>query len=372
MATRVLVCVADDEGAGPGSRTALEDLLEQIEDVEVVQRMDSNVSFVVWQDGTAANVLRRAKVTGASVVSPAWVLACHQQACVVAPDQYIIDATAAASSATNKRAAPAKPATDSKRKATSKQAGSRKRPAEGSAAAEGNAEPAANDENQCPGVDDEAAARPEPKRAPYVKAVSDDEAKPSGKKEARRKTTTKKQCSIALSQVDDFVRDAAEDLAKNLPGYAVCDSVDFTHLVVGKAARTVKVFYAIARGAWILSSDWILQSLQAGKWLPPESFEFDDLPGKASRLANADGDHRGMFAGELVFVDDDVEPPKQTVQELFLACGAQIVQKPADASVCIGAGPSTGTVDVKWLFDSLIAFKKLDREEFTAPGSPIF
>lgn len=76
-----------------------------------------------------------------------------------------------------------------------------------------------------------------------------------------------------------------------------------THLVSDKpGARSLKAFFALARGmtaraahlhrarhgkhaagAWILSSDWVFQSVGKSEWVPEEPFETTVLSG--ARLA---------------------------------------------------------------------------------------
>lgn len=43
--------------------------------------------------------------------------------------------------------------------------------------------------------------------------------------------------------------------------------------VVSSEKRTLKVLEALARGCWLLSMDWVVQSFAAGHWLPESAFE---------------------------------------------------------------------------------------------------
>ncbi len=70
-----------------------------------------------------------------------------------------------------------------------------------------------------------------------------------------------------------------EAVAKELPGARIVwSNLDegmhpATHLVCGQNKRTEKVLLALGMGIWIVKWDWIIQSMEAHKWLPTEPFE---------------------------------------------------------------------------------------------------
>ncbi|KAJ8954891.1 hypothetical protein NQ318_016830 [Aromia moschata] len=68
-------------------------------------------------------------------------------------------------------------------------------------------------------------------------------------------------------------------IVKKLGGFVIEDEVSdkTTHLVAGEPKRTVNMLRAIARGCWIVKHEWLLKSLEEGKWLPEEDFEETDF-----------------------------------------------------------------------------------------------
>lgn len=50
-----------------------------------------------------------------------------------------------------------------------------------------------------------------------------------------------------------------------------------THLVSLEPRRTLNLLKGLVRGLWILDYTWIVDSLNAGKWLPEESHELQDF-----------------------------------------------------------------------------------------------
>ncbi|KAI9908455.1 hypothetical protein PsorP6_003124 [Peronosclerospora sorghi] len=106
----------------------------------------------------------------------------------------------------------------------------------------------------------------------------------------------------------------------------VVKSVDYaagvTHLIVGKnAKRTLKVLFAIARGAWLVSEDWAFSSLEHERWLPEEEFELDLFARKGAR---DEPDARQVFKHLKVFVGSHVEPPRDVLQSLVQVAGGEV------------------------------------------------
>uniref|UniRef100_M4BLB6 BRCT domain-containing protein n=1 Tax=Hyaloperonospora arabidopsidis (strain Emoy2) TaxID=559515 RepID=M4BLB6_HYAAE len=103
-------------------------------------------------------------------------------------------------------------------------------------------------------------------------------------------------------------------------------SVDYaagvTHLIVGKGAkRTIKVLFAIARGAWIVSEDWAFSSLEQERWLPEEDFELTMFANKYSR---EHPESRQKFKGMKFFVGPNVEPSREVLQSLIQVAGGEV------------------------------------------------
>lgn len=106
----------------------------------------------------------------------------------------------------------------------------------------------------------------------------------------------------------------------------VVKSLDYaaavTHLVVGKEAkRTIKVLFAIARGAWIVPEGWVFSSLEQERWLPEEEFELPVFANKGSRLHP---ESRQIFKGMKLHVGPNVEPSREVMQSLIQCAGGEV------------------------------------------------
>lgn len=115
----------------------------------------------------------------------------------------------------------------------------------------------------------------------------------------------------------------------NDPGHRkarVVKSVDYTagltHLVMGKdARRTIKVLFAIARGAWIVSEDWVFSSLEQERWLREENYELTMF---ANKYAREHPECRQIFKGMKVHVGSNVDPSREVLQSLVQVAGGEV------------------------------------------------
>lgn len=160
----------------------------------------------------------------------------------------------------------------------------------------------------------------------------------------------------------------------------VVKSVDYsagvTHLIVGKETRrTMKVLFAIARGAWIVTEDWAFSSLDQERWLPEEDFELTMFANKFSRLHP---DSRQIFKGMKFFVGSNVEPSREVLQSLIQVAGGEICKQISVADICICGDASLfrraqrakiRVVTSKWIFDSIATMKLEDDAKYTFDGS---
>lgn len=113
------------------------------------------------------------------------------------------------------------------------------------------------------------------------------------------------------------------------PGYRkarVVKSVDYsaavTHLIVGEdTKRTIKVLFAIARGAWIVSEAWVFSSLEREQWQPEEDFE---LAMHSNKFARMHPERRQIFKAMKFFVGSSVEPSREVVQSLLQCAGGEV------------------------------------------------
>ena len=96
--------------------------------------------------------------------------------------------------------------------------------------------------------------------------------------------------------------------------------------MVSSGARTIKTLSGITAGAWIVSPEWLMASLEKDEWLGEEPYEVHDtFPGAArSRLLLNGKSSKKLLSGMKVFVSGGTSPAPSDLQNLAIACGAEV------------------------------------------------
>ncbi|KAK7079813.1 Breast cancer 1, early onset [Halocaridina rubra] len=137
--------------------------------------------------------------------------------------------------------------------------------------------------------------------------------------------------SNQMNSVDKFIKKLApvgSSLQKNW-------STGITHVIVKPdenmlAQRTLKYLYGVASGVWIISFQWVSESLATNKMLPESEFEMLDTTGIA-------GPQRARMGFKPVFENCEffLSPPFQEVsldqlKDLVELSGARLVNSPGE------------------------------------------
>ncbi|CAM9568401.1 unnamed protein product [Chrysoparadoxa australica] len=156
---------------------------------------------------------------------------------------------------------------------------------------------------------------------------------------------------VAMSGLDeeakDTVRGCVKTMSKRLGQKVRTQLVDsskpsasFTHLVVpGESpARTLKVLFAMARGAAVVTPEWVCESLAAEKWLEVTNYEVQRF--KSRREASG-----ALLDKKVVHVSPSVkQPPRREVEQLVQALGGTLAQRQNSADLVIVPTANEGSV----------------------------
>lgn len=82
---------------------------------------------------------------------------------------------------------------------------------------------------------------------------------------------------IAITSVRSSVLKLCMSAVEKLDGFTLWSNnarnkESITHLVVGDDRRTLKVMLGVINGAYFLTPEWLIASMEAGRWLPQEDF----------------------------------------------------------------------------------------------------
>ena len=204
---------------------------------------------------------------------------------------------------------------------------------------------------------------------------SDDDKKKNkdGSPKKRKKIKKNRDVKISLSSIPTDTNAQISDIVNQMGVLVLEDDDAFysSHLIVGEKKRTLKVVSAIASGAWLVSQNWIFDSLVAGKWIFPEDkYELVDwFPGcKKSRL-----DSTRLLKGVKIALCGKTRAPLKELAHIVKNAGASIVDL-EECDICISengrylpaADLSKLNLSVSWLIDSVAAHEKLDNASYIA------
>uniref|UniRef100_A0A182XYS5 BRCT domain-containing protein n=1 Tax=Anopheles stephensi TaxID=30069 RepID=A0A182XYS5_ANOST len=178
------------------------------------------------------------------------------------------------------------------------------------------------------------------------------------------------------SEQSAFVKEAIA----RLDGFVVEPNVTdhTTHLVTLESRRTINLLRALIRGLWIVRYEWIVESYQAGRWLPEERFELSEF----SRAVQLNRSERQAFGSQYrnelytdfapFWISPRCPVPVQQLRELILLCRGKVTGNAARAKFLVvdpddnDAAPIEGQIVVApvWILDSITVnrVKKLSRK----------
>lgn len=175
---------------------------------------------------------------------------------------------------------------------------------------------------------------------------------------------------IAISCVSTATKEIVESAVQALGAFKSLprkspESAAFTHLIMQEHSRTMKLLFALARGAWVLGPEWIYRSLELGRWQSEEEFVLDFMEGiKLSRKASKGS---RLLKGRNVHVGPTSVPDQATLSALVTAAHGKLVSAEA-CDLCISSevvlGSAGPCVSTKWFFDSLEHYQLLDTKEY--------
>lgn len=156
-----------------------------------------------------------------------------------------------------------------------------------------------------------------------------------------------------------------------------------THVVLDKPKRTLKVLFGIARGAWIVDSQWVLDAFSFGKFPNEEKYECSLWPGASiSRRLRENNDGNLLLHRLKIFVFYNGQDPDlgAAISELVLLLGGILETNIDNCEICITSesclenmnegfmnsktGESPRILRHEWLFDSISEYKLMPYDEY--------
>jgi hypothetical protein len=160
-----------------------------------------------------------------------------------------------------------------------------------------------------------------------------------------------------------------------------------SHVVVAsleEPKRTLKVLAAIARGAWVVRSNWLYASLEARKWVDEAEHEVDAarFPGARAMRAAAAAAAPGLLSSRAFYIAGATRPKPEDLATIVKLAGGRVTKRDTEADIVLASEAHLrglkgkvphNTVSETWLFDCIVA-GRLDMPaaapEEAAPAAP--
>eukprot|EP00029_Vermamoeba_vermiformis_P010257 TRINITY_DN534_c0_g1_i1.p1 TRINITY_DN534_c0_g1~~TRINITY_DN534_c0_g1_i1.p1 ORF type:complete len:493 (-),score=59.26 TRINITY_DN534_c0_g1_i1:201-1679(-) len=196
------------------------------------------------------------------------------------------------------------------------------------------------------------------------------------KRSQRRHSKTFNTIRFLCSKCDESVHESASKLSAMMPTIVTFDLeadtlVGITHVVICKNERTLKVLQAIARGLYLVSSQWLHDCVEQKKILTADDYEaIDWFSGcRAAREGHAAG--KLLFADTNTWIESNTRVPVEDLRNMIMFAGGQMAKNRAEADVVISNEKLRGklqtkapVVSEKWVLDSLVGWDLLPYEDY--------
>ncbi|XP_070556283.1 microcephalin-like isoform X2 [Ptychodera flava] len=199
-------------------------------------------------------------------------------------------------------------------------------------------------------------------------SLSTDSESGSDRDTKKRRASTKKEKfknTIVMTSIPHSDQDLIVSVVKKLKKYSIVDSVteNTTHVICGGNRRTLNVLFGMARGCWLVSTEWVLKSLEDGHWVEEEPYELHDYFPAAQicrlekqALGNSNYKQDIFSSVGLMFIAESTVPAQEKLIELITLCGGKVCSSLRTAKLCIGNARNKDGIPMvseKWVLDCI-------------------
>ncbi|THU57906.1 hypothetical protein C4D60_Mb03t08510 [Musa balbisiana] len=131
---------------------------------------------------------------------------------------------------------------------------------------------------------------------------------------------------------DDVKKTWLTKIVEELGGYVTCDGSNSTHVITGKARRTLNFSIALCSGAWIVSPKWLKASFREGRFLEESQFILEDedyLLKYKTDLRNvvnrAKTNPKSLLRGYHVCLTKHIQPSVGIVSTIIRSAGGNVM-----------------------------------------------
>ncbi|XP_022908302.2 microcephalin [Onthophagus taurus] len=177
----------------------------------------------------------------------------------------------------------------------------------------------------------------------------------------------KKITSIVCSRFHTKESIKFEEIVKKLGNFITERDVteDTSHLILAEPKRTINVLRAMARGCWILRSEWLYKSLKEQKWLPEENYEMTEFSMAVQKSRQEKQAFGRNYTMDLfsdcgkIYIAKTSTPQCGDLQKLVKLCKGKITTIRKNADIIVGeyVEGTIKCVKENWILDCIQFYK---------------
>jgi len=134
-----------------------------------------------------------------------------------------------------------------------------------------------------------------------------------------------------------------------------------SHVISGEGKRTLNLLKGLLQGCWLVTKEWVLASLESGRWVDEEPYEMVDFSPAVKNLRVERDTWGSQFRSELfkeigtIYISPDCRAPRDELKQLVQAGGGLVTHQARVAQVIVGEETECEAHQVteKWILDSV-------------------
>ncbi|TVU19146.1 hypothetical protein EJB05_35282 [Eragrostis curvula] len=139
---------------------------------------------------------------------------------------------------------------------------------------------------------------------------------------------------MLMNIADEQKKARLTKVVEMLGGFATCEGHSCTHIVTGKARRTMNFCIALSSGAWIISSNWLKDSFKQGQFVGEAQYVLEDEEYRMQYMCELrDAVTRArerpcsLFSGYTFCLSKYIQPSVDVLQSIIKSTGGKVVKK---------------------------------------------
>ncbi|PIN20077.1 hypothetical protein CDL12_07238 [Handroanthus impetiginosus] len=146
-------------------------------------------------------------------------------------------------------------------------------------------------------------------------------------------STAKCNIIMLMNIADDDKKSRLTKIIEELGGVVACDGSVTTHVVTGKARKTLNFCTALCSGAWVISSGWLKESFKKGRFVDETPFILEDEDYRIkyrselkTAVLRAKASPNALLKGLDIWLATRIQPPANTLSAIVKSAGGNVIR----------------------------------------------